>query len=102
MARDQFQTLTEQMYYILLALCDVKNGSDITNFVQTITQGRVKLAPGTLYALLGQFLDNGFIQRVDAEKVGKYYRITEDGRNLLEEEQKRLQVLVGDFQTYYH
>lgn len=68
MARDQFQTLTEPMYFTLLALGEVRNGAEITSWVEEITKGRIKLAPGTLYALLAQFLENDLIKRVEVEK----------------------------------
>ena len=61
MARDQFQTLTEPMYFTLMALGQVRNGAEITSWVNEITKGRIKLAPGTLYALLAQFLENDLI-----------------------------------------
>lgn len=68
MARDQFQTLTEPMYFTLLALGEVRNGAEITSWVEEITKGRVSLAPGTLYALLAQFLENNLIKRVEADQ----------------------------------
>ena len=72
MARDQFQTLTEPMFFILLALDQVRNGAEITSWVAEITKGRIKLAPGTLYALLAQFLENDLIIKVEMDKKGKY------------------------------
>ena len=52
MAREQFQTLTEPMYYILLSLMEECCGVDIMEKVETISAGRVKVGPGTLYAML--------------------------------------------------
>ena len=52
MAREQFQTLTEPMYYILLALTKECCGVDIMEKVSEISAGRVKVGPGTLYAML--------------------------------------------------
>ena len=72
MARDQFQTLTEPMYFTLLALGEVRNGAEITSWVNEITKGRIKLAPGTLYALLAQFLENDLIMRIQTDKKGKH------------------------------
>ena len=51
MAREQFQTLTEPMYYILMALIDERCGVDIMSAVDEISNGRVKVGPGTLYAV---------------------------------------------------
>lgn len=40
MAREQFQTLTEPMYYILIALSEECCGVDIMEKVQKISGGR--------------------------------------------------------------
>ncbi len=101
MARDQFQTLTEPMYFTLLALGEVRNGAEITSWVSEITKGRIKLAPGTLYALLAQFLENDLITRVEVDKKGKYYKITDEGRELLEEEVKRLRLLIDNYENHF-
>ena len=101
MARDQFQTLTEPMYFTLIALGEVRNGAEITAWVEEITKGRIRLAPGTLYALLAQFLENNLIKRVETDKKGKHYILTEEGRELLEEEVARLRLLIIDYETHY-
>lgn len=102
MARDQFQTLTEPMYFTLLALGEVRNGAEITSWVEEITKGRIKLAPGTLYALLAQFLENNLIERVEANKKGKHYIITEEGREILEEEVNRIRLLIDNYERYFN
>lgn len=101
MARNKFQTLTEPMYYILLALCERRNGSEITSWVSEITNGRINLAPGTLYALLAQFLQEDIIERANAEGSGKFYTITDDGRKLLQEDRNRIMLMVKDFDKFY-
>ena len=55
MARAKFQTLTEQMFYILLCLRQECCGMDIMEKVRVMTEGRVNIGPGTLYNLLDQF-----------------------------------------------
>ena len=57
------------MYYILLALTEECCGVDIMEKVRYISKGRVKVGPGTLYAMLSKFEDNGIIRRT-AEKDG--------------------------------
>lgn len=101
MARDQFQTLTEPMYYTLLALGQVRNGSEITAWVSQITKGRINLASGTLYALLAQFLENDLISRVDTDKKGKHYILTEEGKALLKEEVDRLKLLISNYEDNF-
>ena len=55
MPKKQLDTLTEPMYYTLIALMTPKCGIEITEFVRDLTQGRVRLVPGTLYAILSKF-----------------------------------------------
>ena len=55
MPKKQLETLTEPMYYTLLALLQARCGMEITEFVLTLTKGRVHLVPGTLYTMLSKF-----------------------------------------------
>ena len=55
MPREQFQNLTEPMYYILLALLEECCGVDIMDLVEDLSGGRVRIGPGTLYTLLARF-----------------------------------------------
>ena len=60
MAREKFQTLTEQMFYVLLTLREECCGTDVMARISNLTQGRVTVGPGTLYNLLsGRRLDHG-------------------------------------------
>ena len=52
MPREKFQTLTEQMFYILLCLRTECCGIDVMAQVEQMTEGRVTIGPGTLYNLL--------------------------------------------------
>ena len=47
--------LTEPMYYVLMSFFHREMcGTEITEFVEKKTAGRVKLGPGTLYTLLAK------------------------------------------------
>jgi len=96
MAREQFQTLTEPMYYILLALTKECCGVDIMEKVKEISCGRVVVGPGTLYAMLAKFEENGIVQMTASEGRRKSYIITEVGRDMLQKEYDRLMVMVRD------
>lgn len=100
MAREQFQTLTEPMYYILLALTEECCGVDIMEKVKEISHGRVLVGPGTLYAMLAKFEENGVIQMTTSEGRRKSYIITEIGREMLQKEYDRLKIMVEDGQLY--
>ena len=101
MAREQFQTLTEPMYYILLALTEECCGVDIMEKVKSISHGRVLVGPGTLYAMLAKFEENGVIRMTASEGRRKSYIITENGREMLQKEYDRLMVMVEEGRMYF-
>ena len=101
MAREQFQTLTEPMYYILLALTEECCGVDIMEKVKEISHGRVLVGPGTLYAMLAKFEENGVIRMTTADGRRKSYIITETGKKMLKKEYDRLMVMVEDGKLYF-
>lgn len=96
MAREQLQTLTEPMYYILLALTEECCGVDIMEKVRILSGGRVTVGPGTLYAMLGRFEEKGIIRLTASEGRRKSYVITDEGLTELRKEYERIQTLVRD------
>lgn len=99
MAREKYQTLTEQMFYILLCLQKECCGVDIMKIVAEKTEERVIIGPGTLYALLDNFVLEGFIVQTGIENRKKSYIITEFGKEALEKEYKRLHILTDDYES---
>lgn len=97
MAREQLETLTQPMYYTLLALRKPRNGVEITNFVQELTDKRVGLPPGTLYSLLSIFTEEAWIERIDSKGPGKKYLITKYGIERLKKENLRLREMIKDY-----
>ena len=55
MARKRLETLTEQMFYVLLSLREERHGYGIMQAITELTGGRVSVGAGTLYALLERF-----------------------------------------------
>lgn len=100
MPRAKFQTLTEQMFYILLCLHSECCGIDIMEKVTKMTGGRVSVGPGTLYNLLENFLEAGMICETKAEGRKRSYLITEAGRKALADENRRLKALTADYQAF--
>lgn len=89
--------LTEPMYYVLMSflrrdMC----GTEITEFVEHKTKGRVKLGPGTLYTLLAKFQDEALIAETGVEGRKRTYQITEKGRTVFFEELARLRTCMED------
>ena len=81
MAREQLQTLTEPMYYILLALSQECCGVDIMEKVKQISNNRITVGPGTLYAMLAKFEEMGIIRPTAYKERRKSYIITDKGRH---------------------
>ena len=99
MAREKFQTLTEQMFYILLCLRTELCGTDIMARVSELTRGRVSVGPGTLYSLLENFRSAGYIAETKVEGRKRSYLITEAGQKALEDEYRRLRILAADYEA---
>ena len=101
MPRAKFQTLTEQMFYILLCLTEECYGMDIMDRVPQMTAGRVKVGSGTLYNLLEQFEDAGMIRLTKAVGRRRSYILTEKGRDALTAEYERMQQQMVDFRRIF-
>ena len=101
MAREKFKTLTEQMFYILLCLCEECRGMDILEMVRRQTDGRVTIGSGTLYDLLELFVKEEVIRETQADGRRRSYIITEKGRQMLEKEYQRLRQQTADFDRIY-
>lgn len=84
-------SLTPQIFYILLALATKElHGYDIMKQVENDSQGKIKLGPGTLYGAIKRMLDEKLILAVDTSHARrKYYRLTEKGRSLFNNELQR-------------
>jgi len=97
MAREKYKTLTEQMFYILICLQKECCGIDIMEMVQSMTKSRITIGPGTLYALLADFVKQDFIRETAVDGRKKSYRITSLGQQMLDNEYTRLKSLVDDY-----
>ena len=101
MPRAKFQTLTEQMFYILLCLKNECYGLDILDRVPAMTKGRVTVGSGTLYNLLEQFLAEGMIRETKVEGRRRSYILTEKGRETLDKEYRRIQAQAEDYRRFF-
>ena len=88
--------LTEAVYYILLSLMKPMHGYGIMQNIEQLSNGRVKLAAGTLYGAISTLLEKGWITAMPGEKESrkKEYQITEQGKQILESELLRLHELI--------
>ena len=97
MSRKALGVLTETMFYVLMAfLRQERCGTEVAEFVEGRTRGRVRMGPGTLYTILGKFQEEGLIQETAVEGRKRTYRLTDQGRTLYQEEVARLRTCVAD------
>ena len=64
--------------------------------VSVISNGRVSIGPGTLYAMLQKFEDNEIIKKTREENRKKWYLILDAGKQMLEDELNRLESMLSD------
>ena len=101
MPRERFKTLTEQMFYVLLCLKNECYGMDILDRVPSMTANRVRVGSGTLYNLLEQFLEEGYIRETKVEGRRRSYILTDKGREMLDKEYARIQAQVLDYRRIF-
>lgn len=85
--------MTETGFYILLCLRKESHGYGIVQKVESLTEGALKLSPGTMYGSLSKMEKDGLIRFVREEDKRKIYIITELGEQVLDLEMKRIERL---------
>lgn len=91
------------MFHILLSLSDTeRHGYGIIKEVETSTDNKVRLVPGTLYGLIKRMLADSLIEETEERPDPKldnerrrYYRLTDFGRRVAAAEAGRLSDLVN-------
>lgn len=101
--------LTPVLHHILLTLLQgERHGYAIMQAVEQITDGAVRMGPGTLYGAIKRLLDNGLVEEAEehddpaADERRRYYRISADGRRAVVAETARLQRLVTFAKAHLH
>jgi DNA-binding PadR family transcriptional regulator len=95
--------LSPAAFHVLLALADgERHGYGIIKDVESRTEGRVRMGPGTLYGAVKRMLDEGLIEESDErpdaaldDERRRYYRLTVFGRRVAAAEAERLSGLVA-------
>ncbi|MDD6043385.1 MAG: PadR family transcriptional regulator [Eubacteriaceae bacterium] len=90
--------MTETSFYILLCLREEAHGYSIVQKVEALTNGQIKISPGTMYGSLSKMEKDGLIQFIREEDKRKIYIITDLGRQVLELEMQRIERLYRNLQ----
>ena len=97
MPKKAMDSLTESMFYVLMALSDRPMcGIDIAAWIKEKTRGRVSLGPATLYTVLGKFQKEDYIEEIEVDGRKRTYRVTARGRDAYLDELQRLRRCLMD------
>lgn len=97
MPRKAFDTLSEPMFYVLMALrrCTLC-GVEIVDWIGQKTEKRVVLGPGTLYTILAKLTEEGVIREKSVDGRRRSYEITDKGLQMYDAEYNRLRRCLAD------
>lgn len=98
--RKVYVPMTETGFYILLCLQEPMHGYNIVQKVEKMTEGDIRISPGTMYGSLGKMEKDGLIEFIREEEKRKIYHITELGREVLALEKKRIRRLFRNVEEY--
>lgn len=83
--------LTETTYYILMALLEPGHGYAVMQKAEELSDGRVRIAAGTMYGALDHLSRQKLIEAVPSEDPRrKTYQTTQEGSKVLALEAERL------------
>lgn len=93
------EPLTESYFYILLCLYHTPmHGYGIMQKTAELSQGNVKIGSGTMYGATENMMKKGWIRETFSDnpedKRKRLYELTDSGRDILEQEIRRLKHLV--------
>ena len=98
----QPQPLPPAVFHLLLALRDgEQHGYALMQRVEELTDGAVRMGPGTLYGAIKRMLADGLIEEVDErpdpaldDQRRRYYRISGAGERACAAEVQRMETLL--------
>jgi DNA-binding PadR family transcriptional regulator len=91
---NKYLPLTESTYYILLTLVEPMHGYGVMQKVERLSEGTVKIGPGTLYGAFQTLEKENLIVKAGEEERRKIYALTEKGRQVLKKQINRLRIMV--------
>ena len=85
--------MTETAFFILLCLRKPNHGYGIVQMVEKLTEGGIRLTPGTMYGSLAKMEKDNVIRFIREEDKRKIYQITDLGLEILQIELQRIERL---------
>lgn len=81
--------LTDSIFLILLTMLHPVHGYGIMQTLSELTEGEVVIGPATMYTTLKKMKTAGWIREEKGEDAKILYQVTEQGRNVLEQDYAR-------------
>ena len=91
--RKVYVPMTETGFYILFCLQKPNHGYGIVQLTEKLTDGEIRLTPGTMYGSLSKMEKDGLIRFMGEQDKRKIYEITDLGTEVLQLELKRIRRL---------
>jgi PadR family transcriptional regulator, regulatory protein PadR len=99
--------LTETTFFILFSLAEEpRHGYSIIQEVERLSDGRIRMAAGTLYGAIKRLVNLGWIRPAEVrrkkvdDRERKYYQLTKTGAQVLAWEVQRLRKLASLVREY--
>jgi len=93
------------MHLVLALLDGEQHGYALMRRVEELSDGAVRMGPGTLYGTINRLLGDGLIVETSGpgepadERRRRYYRLTSEGEQVAHAELARLRALVARFRN---
>jgi DNA-binding PadR family transcriptional regulator len=91
----KYLPLSESTYFILLSLVEPLHGYGVMQKVENLSQGAVKIGPGTLYGAFSTLESEKLIVKVSEVERRKNFTLTDKGRKVLLAQIQRYEMLTN-------
>ena len=90
---DKYLPLSEATFYIMMALVEPMHGYAVMQQVEEVSEGMVKIGPGTLYGAFSTLEKERLIKMVSQENRRKSYLLTDKGKQVLALHAERVKIM---------
>ncbi len=87
------------LHVVLALLGGEQHGYALMQDVEELSDGSVKMGPGTLYGTLNRLVAEGLIEETRQDDRRRYYQLTAEGQRVAAAELSRLKTLVKRVQA---
>src|SRR5689334_6108447 len=87
------------LHVVLALLGGEQHGYALMQAVEELSDGSVRMGPGTLYGTLNRLVSDGLIEETRQDDRRRYYRLTAEGERVASAELARLKTLVKRVQA---